>query len=154
MYVLLLIICVILYAQNIKKWNKCVDMVQNAQEQFQEHLQFKDLLAKYDRDARIPAVASSSNAGANNTTSQRALHHGMVARVRTILINKARSAVELSKRVRKPQRVTDELIHEHHQLEQTDQGWKLAWGIVDRALAGMKCFCGTFHILSPALTTT
>ena len=124
-------------------------MVQNAQEQFQEHLQFKDLLAKYDRDARIPAVASNSNVGANNTTSQRALHRRMVDRVRSILIEKAR--VELSKRVGGPQRVTDKLIQEHYQL---DQGWRRAWGIVDRALAGMKCFCGTFHILSPALMIT
>ena len=129
-----------------------MDMVQNAQEQFQEHLQFKDLLAKYDRDARIPAVASNSNVGANNTTSQRALHCRMVDRVRSILIEKAR--VELSKRVGGPQRVTDKLIQEHHQPAQTDQGWRRAWGIVDRALAGMKCFCGTFHILSPAPTTT
>ena len=155
-FVLSLKVHAIVYTQCdwIKKWNKCVKLVQQAQRQYREHLQFKSLLAREANIGGHAVASSSSNAGATNKTSRRFLHHKMANRVRSILIEKARAAVERSKRAGEPQKVTDELIKEYRQLEHRDQGWKRAWGIVDRALAGMKCFCGTFHILSPAPTTT
>ena len=139
----------------IKKWKKCVELVQQAQRQYQEHLQFKSLLAECDREASIGghAVASTSNAGAASRISLLVLRRKMAVRVRSKLIEKARVALEIVGALQ-DERVKLKLMQQHNQLAQTDQGWKLAWGIVDRALAGMKCFCGTFHILSPAPTTT
>ena len=43
------------------------------------------------------------------------------------------------------------LSQERNQLKETNQGWQIAWGVVDRALAGMHYFCGTFHLPSLAL---
>ena len=142
---------------HIKKWKKCVELVQQAQRQYQEHLQCKGLFAEFDLEANIGghAVASSSsssNAGATSRISQLVLHRTMAARVRHKLIEMARAAIIMG--AAHDERVKLELKQEHNQLAQTDKGWKRAWGIVDRALAGMTCFCGTFHILSPPPTTT
>ena len=143
---------------HIKKWKKCVELVQQAQRQYQEHLQCKGLFAEFDLEANIGghAVASSSsssNAGATSRISQLVLHRTMAARVRRMLIDKARVAVTIAGAAQ-DERDKLKLKQEYNQLAQTDQGWKRAWGIVDRALAGMKCFCGTFHILSPPPMTT
>ena len=39
-----------------------------------------------------------------------------------------------------------QLMQHCDQLQQTNRGWQMAWGVVDRALAGMQFFRGTFHL--------
>ena len=39
-----------------------------------------------------------------------------------------------------------QLMQQRDQLQQTNLGWRMAWGVVDRALAGMEFFRGTFHL--------
>ena len=155
-------------AQNdwIKKWKRCVELVHQAQQQFRQHLQFKDLLAVCDRDANrggppVASSSSSSNAGASNKISQLALHRRMASLVRNKLIEMAKAGIEIVQKLveqrrsqgnatgaAQQERDKKKLIENCDQLERTDRGWKIAWGIVDRALAGMKCFFGIFHILS------
>ena len=80
------------------------------------------------------------------------LHRSMAARVRHKVIEMTRAAIIMG--AAQDERVKLKLKQEHNQLEQADQGWKLLWGFVDRALVGMKCFCGTSHTISPPPTTT
>ena len=39
-----------------------------------------------------------------------------------------------------------QLMQQRDRLQQTNLGWRMAWGVVDLALAGMDFFRGNFHL--------
>ena len=151
---------------------QCVDLVNHAKKHRQRYLKFRGLLAQCYRDANMcgcGVVGSSSsnkrmrsgNAAAISgaTLSQKKLHLKMASLVRDKLIEQATVKVQrvaaLVQQLRaqgnvagatQKEKLRLQLMQQRDHLKQTDLGWRMAWGVVDRALAGMDFFRGTFHL--------
>ena len=110
------------------------------------HLKFRDLLAKCYRDANMRGcgVAGSSSSSSNKRmrSTNAAASSGVTGMPAVLLLHRQMASLVRDKLIE--QAIAD--VQQRDQLQQTDLGWRMAWGVVDLALAGMDFFRGTFHL--------
>ena len=171
----------------IKKWKKCINLVNRAEKHRQLHLRFRRLLAQCDRDAntRVGGVAGNSSTTITRRTSSSGsnkrrrssassgvtgrpavslqhLHREMASLVRGKLIEQAIADVKTVERsvqqlkakgdtagATQKENLRVQLMQHRDRLQKTNLGWQMAWGVVDRALAGMEFFRGNLHLPFP-----
>ena len=108
------------------------------------HLKFRDLLAKCYRDANMrgSGVVGSSSSNKRMRSTNAAASSGVTGMPAVLLLHRQMASLVRDKLIE--QAIAD--VQQRDQLQQTDLGWRMAWGVVDLALAGMDFFRGTFHL--------
>ena len=111
------------------------------------HLKFRDLLAKCYRDANMRGcgVAGSSSSSSSNKrmrSTNAAASSGVTGMPAVLLLHRQMASLVRDKLIE--QAIAD--VQQRDRLQKTNLGWRMAWGVVDRALAGMDFFRGNFHL--------